>query len=44
MSKTEMGRKMLQIEKKSLALTLLEKGELVIAVVKRIGVSREAIY
>ena len=44
MSKTEMGRKKLQIEKKSRVLTLLEKGELVIAVVRYIGVSREAIY
>ena len=44
MSKTEMGRKKLQIEKKSFALTLLEMGESVIAVVRHIEVSREAIY
>ena len=39
-----MGRKKLQMEKKSRALTLLEKGESVIAVVRDIGVSKKAIY
>ena len=39
-----MVRKKLQIEEKSLALTLLEKGESVIAVARDTGVLREAIY
>ena len=39
-----MGRKKLQMNEKSRALTLLEKGDSVIAVAKDIGVSREAIY
>ena len=44
MSETKMGRKKLQMEEKSRVLTLLEKGELAIAVTRDIGVSREAIY
>ena len=44
MSETKMGRKKLQMEEKSRVLTLLEKGELAIAVARDIGVSREAIY
>ena len=39
-----MGRKKMQMEEKSQALTLLEKGDSVIAVARDIGVSREAIY
>ena len=39
-----MGRKNLQTEEKSRALTLLEKGESVIAVARDIEVSRETIY
>ena len=39
-----MGRKKLQMEEKARALTLLEKGDYVIAVAKDIGVSKEAIY
>ena len=39
-----MGQKKLQMKEKSRALTLLEKGESVIAVARDIGVSREAIY
>ena len=39
-----MGRKKLQMEEKARALTLLEKGDFVIAVARDIGVSREAIY
>ena len=38
------GRKKFQMGKKSRALTLLEKGESVVAVARDIGVSREAIY
>ena len=44
MTETKMGRKKLQMEEKSRALTLLEKGESVIAVARHIGVSREVIY
>ena len=44
MSETKVGRKKLQMEEKSRALTLLEKGESVIAVARDIEVSREAIY
>ena len=44
MSETKMGRKKLQLEEKSHSLTLLEKGESVIAGARNIGVSREAIY
>ena len=44
MSETKMGRKKLQIKEKSRALTLLEKGESVIAAARDIGVSREEIY
>ena len=39
-----MGHKKLQMEEKAHALTLLEKGDSVIAVARDIGVSREAIY
>ncbi|XP_076811815.1 uncharacterized protein LOC143458825 [Clavelina lepadiformis] len=39
-----MGRKKMQMAEKSRALTLLEKGDSVIAVARDIGVSREAIY
>ena len=39
-----MGQKKLQMAKKSRALTLLEKGDSVIAVARDIEVSREAIY
>ena len=39
-----MGQKKLLIEEKVHALTLLEKGESVIAVAKNIEVSREAVY
>ena len=39
-----MGRKKMQMEEKSRALTLLEKGDSVIAVARDIGVSKEAIY
>ena len=44
MSEIKMGRKKLQMEEKSHALTLLKKGESVIAVARDIGVSRKAIY
>ena len=44
MGLNEMGRKKLQMGEKSRALTLLEKGESVIAVARDIGVLREAIY
>ena len=37
MSETKMGRKKLQMEEKSRALTLLEKGESVIAAARDIG-------
>ena len=39
-----MGQKKLQMAEKSRALTLLEKGDSVIAVARDIEVSREAIY
>ena len=39
-----MGRKKLKMEEKSRALTMLEKGDSVIAVAKDLGVSREAFY
>ncbi|CAJ0956160.1 unnamed protein product [Ranitomeya imitator] len=39
-----MSRKKLKMEEKSRALTLLEKGDSVIAVARDLGVSREAIY
>jgi len=39
-----MGRKKMQMEKKSRALTLLEKGDSVITVANGIGISKEAIY
>ena len=39
-----MVRKKMQMEEKSRALTLLEKGDSVIVVAKGIDVSREAIY
>ena len=42
MSETKMGQKKLQREEKSRVLTLLEKGESVIAVARDIEVSREA--
>ena len=44
MSETKMDRKKLQMEEKSHALTLFEKGESVIAVAIDIGISRGAIY
>ena len=44
MYKTNMGQKKLQMENKSRDLTLLERGESVIAVARDIGVSREAIH
>ena len=39
-----MRRKKMQMEEKSRALTLLEKGDSVISVVKDIGFSRQTIY
>ena len=39
-----MGQKKMQMEEKSRAFTLLEKGDCVIAVARDIVVSREAIY
>ena len=39
-----MGRKKVQMEEKSRALTLLENGDSVIRVAKDIGVSRGAIF
>ena len=39
-----MGQKKMQMAEKSRILTLLEKGDSVIAVARDIGVSREAIY
>ena len=44
MSETKVDRKKLQMEEKSCALTLLEKGESVISVARDRGVSGEAIY
>ena len=44
MFETKMSREKLQMEEKSCALTLFEKGESVIAVAGDIGVSRKAIY
>ena len=44
MSETKIGGKKLQMEEKSRALTLLEKGGSLIAAARDIGVSREAIY
>ena len=44
MSEIKMGRKKLQMEEKFRVLTLLKKGESVIAAARDIGVSREAIY
>ena len=40
MSETKMGRKKLQMEEKSRAITLLERSESVIAVARDIEVSR----
>ena len=39
-----MGQKKMQVEEKACVLTLLEKGEYVIAVGKDIGASRKSIY
>ena len=44
MSETKTGRKKLKMEEKFRALTLLGKGESVIAVARDIGVPREAVY
>ena len=43
-AKTKMGRKKMEIAENSGALTLLEKGDSVIAVARDFGISREAIY
>ena len=39
-----MGRKKIQMAEKSLALTLIQKGDSVIAVARNVGVLGEAIY
>ena len=39
-----MSQKKLQMKEKARALTLLEKGESVIAVAKNVGISRKAVY